>query len=148
MILNLYHTNDESNVVNKVLESKHELNINVGNDFDIINPVLLLSNELEFNVKDFNYCEIPDINRKYFISEIVAVNMEVFRLNCVCDVLETFKDSFLNSECRYLTPIKQGDYGEVSLDSTGRLLTTNYTSNVELVPSTKAILSVMGGFYG
>lgn len=148
MLLILYKNLDGDNVVNKVLVEGLEIEIKFKGDFDFTNPELILSSIEGFDYKDYNYCSIPYNNSYYFIRNVKSINNRLVALTCETDYLETFKDSFLNGECRYLTPIKKGDYGDVSLDITGRRITTNYVSGVVLVPTTKAILSVMGGFYG
>lgn len=72
------------------------MNIFVGTlkeETSIINPVVLM--ELE-NPALYNYAYIPEFNRYYFITDMVAVRNGLWRLSMHVDVLESFKTSLMN----------------------------------------------------
>lgn len=144
MLLTLYKTKDAANVLNKVLTEPKTVDINVRSDFDVINPVLFLMNEAGFNVRDYNYCEIPELNRKYFINEVTAVNNVVFRVDCECDVLETYKNDVLNSKARLKRNIKTGDYLDASLDMNVNKVSSTFESNKGFEGEPSLILTTVG----
>ena len=105
MILKLFRTLDANNVINKTLTDEIQLDINLKSDTDIINPEIVLLGDF----RGFNYAQIPDLNRFYFIERIEQLNMRLVKLSLSCDVLETYKESILNSECEYIREAKNGD---------------------------------------
>lgn len=145
MLLTLYKTLDGDNVINKVLTDPANFNINLKRDVDIINPSLLMTTLEGVDYKEFNYAHIPELGRFYFIRGVDLVNASLWRLDCECDFLETYKTDILNSSAMYKTNIKTGDYGEIKPDTTGRVNISEYVSGVELVKKDNAILSVIGG---
>ena len=116
MILNLFSVNDGDNVVNKVLGTPKTININFKREVDIISPVLILQSNSDIDFRNYNYAEIPELKRKYFIRDCDNINNKLCKLYLVCDVLTTYKDDLLNSDALYKRRIKSGDYFNVSLD--------------------------------
>ena len=53
------------------------------------------------------------------------------KLNLRCDVLETYKNDFLNNECEYKSSPKSGDYGTFDINSTIKDINI-YKSNIIL----------------
>lgn len=147
MILTLYKTLDRGNVINKTLTNPEQITIFLKSDVDILSPELLLEATTGVSFSDYNYCHIDELNRYYFINEVVSVNNNIVKLICGVDCIETYKANILNSEARYGIPLGVGDYGDIRLDVTGRKIETDHVSDVELEPDNKAILSVMGGYY-
>lgn len=97
MIINLYNCTAENEVVDKT----SYMSANVSTDCemvntDILNPVLKLSS----NFLDKNYVLIPDFeNRYYFVSSIEMLRGGHMLMNCHIDVLMTYKDIILQTEC-------------------------------------------------
>ncbi len=145
LTLKLYLTNDSDNVINKTLTGTVAMAVRLSKDIDLLRPVFLLVEPASIDFKNFNYCEIVELNKYYFIRSIELVNNEVYRLICECDVLETYKSDILASECSYHKQISAGDYGEISnFTSTGKTIVTNYDSDVTLTLGNTNILTVMG----
>lgn len=142
MILRLGKTNDFANVINKTIYDVVEFNILLKQTTDLISPELILSG---VDLDKYNYCEIPELGRKYFIRSVTRMGGVLFNLSCECDYLETYKVQILASEAKLQRAMAVGDFGEVSLDETGKQVMTNYYSDVELVETDKAILSLVGG---
>ena len=81
---------------NKIGKNLSSMNIFVGTlkeETSIINPVVLM--ELE-NPALYNYAYIPEFNRYYFITDMVAVRNGLWRVSMHVDVLESFKTSLMN----------------------------------------------------
>ena len=145
MILQLCTVNDGDNVVNKTLTNILELNVRLKKDFDIENPTLVLSGVDYTTYLNFNYCVIPDLNRSYFINNSEQINNRVVKLNCSCDVLETYKNDFLGSNARFYRNIKTGDYVDGKLELSTKKTVEKFDSSVELVESTSMILVTIEG---
>lgn len=88
-----YNNISNHNVVNKKLELINEVEFNLKDDTDIINPTLFLK-----KYKDGNYCYIPDLNRYYFIDNITLMKGGYYGIYCSIDVLKTYSDEINKSE--------------------------------------------------
>lgn len=143
MQLILSKTTDADNVINKTLTDSQNIVINLKRDTDIINPVLILLRVPGVDFHDYNYCQIVELQRYYFIRNVNILNDRMFSLNCECDYLETFKADILASDAQYKTRIASGLYGSFQPETTGVTVESIHESNVELVPSDSAIFSVM-----
>lgn len=116
MKLYLHDVADGENVINKTLGVGVEIDIFLRGGFDPINPIIHLQNIDGINYADYNYINIPELNRFYFIDEIEIKNGVIFSLICSCDVLETYKAEILQSNARLRRNIKTGDYVDGSID--------------------------------
>lgn len=96
------------------------------------------------NIYEYNYIELPEFNRFYFVDSIESVNAKIFNLICSCDVLMTYKEAILNSNARVMRSLKTGDYynGE-SLVNVKPTITT-HLSNVVLDNTPSLILTTVG----
>lgn len=140
----LYKTVDGNNVINKTLTDSQTININLKRTANIYSPEIdLLNSELDY--RSYNYCEIVELRRKYFISNFEIVNSRITRLFLRCDVLETFKSSILSSQARYLRAIKSGDYGKFPLPESHVKTISKHDSNVTIGEDKVMILSTFGG---
>lgn len=116
MQLILCKTNDGNNVINKTLLTPESLDINLRKNINISSPELLL--KFDDSILQYNYCEIVELGRFYFIDRIESMSKQVWKLYLSIDVLETYKTEILNSECKFHRPIKAGDFINVPVDST------------------------------
>ena len=144
MQLVLYKNVSSDNTINKVLTNGTVFNINLKRETDILNPDLFLVKLTGIDYNDFNYAEIVELKRFYFIDSITSVNASLFKLECSTDVLETYKTEILNSESSFKKSIQVGDYGEVDLKTSTKKLLEYFDSDLELEPSNDVILSVLG----
>lgn len=144
MQLVLYKNISSDNTINKVLTNGTVFNINLKRETDILNPDLFLVRLTGIDYNDFNYAEIVELKRFYFIDSISSVNASLFKLECSTDVLETYKTEILNSEASFKKSIQVGDYGEVDLKTSTKKLLEYFDSDLELEPSNDVILSVLG----
>lgn len=144
MLLTLYSTKSDSNVINKELENALNIQIIARSDFDIINPQIRLSKIYGVNFQDFNYCHIPDLNRYYFINQVSAINADIFSFECECDVLESYKADILASNARFMRQIKTGDYYDGSIDSSVVKTVSKFDSNKGFDGESSMILTTVG----
>ena len=145
MILNLYKTLDADNVINKTLLNKLTIQgFFLTSSLNIVNPVIPLQVINGSNIYEYNYIELPEFNRFYFVDSIESVNAKIFNLICSCDVLMTYKEAILNSNARVMRSLKTGDYynGE-SLVNVKPTITT-HLSNIVLDDTPSLILTTVG----
>lgn len=141
MILILHKTNDPANTINKTLYESVSIDITVRADFDVINPVIYLAG---ISVSEYNYCEIPDLGRSYFIDNVEAVNSQIIMMNCSVDVLESYKDQYMTSVARYKRSIRTGDYYDATIDANVNKSSVNYQSDKGLSGDPTLIMTTLG----
>lgn len=116
MKLIFYHTDDSPNTINKTLVKLCEKNLHLKANTDTINPRLLFrNNNFEINV---NYMKMLD--RYYFVDLKFIRSNTLIILNCQLDVLETYKDSILNSQADIIekssvSNVKQNDISQETI---------------------------------
>ena len=145
MELILYTTNDGENVINKDLIEKYRFNIKMKKDTDISTPTIILNDKGIMNFELCNYCFIEEFQRFYFIKSIENINSHVWGLFMECDVLETYKNDILNSDCEINRRIKEGDYFSTSMKVETIREIDIYKSDVTLINEKNIILSTIGG---
>ncbi len=143
MIIKLYKTLDNNNVINKELIGGVEFDIKLKENTNVIEPIIILSSSNL--LVDFNYAYIPNLNRYYFIKDISINSKNVYVIYLECDVLESFKDDILNSYA-YITKSDNGGnrYFNSSYESEVKKECNVYYSDVELELENNNILVVNG----
>lgn len=144
MILNLYKTVDGDNVINKTLTNKLTIDGFLNANTNIINPVIPLQVIPDVNIYDYNYLELPDFNRFYFVVDVENINANMFNLICSCDVLMTYADAILNSRARVMRAIRTGDYYHGSSVADVKATITTHLSSVMLDNTPSLILTTVG----
>ena len=94
MNIKFYYTPDETNKINKTLNSELVLTGNLKQESSIIKPVILIE---ATSLVNYNYCYIPEFNRYYFITDLTIIKKNLWRVSLRVDVLMSFKDEIL--EC-------------------------------------------------
>ena len=145
MILNLYKTNDSDNVINKTITNKLAININLKRDVDIISPRLVIRDSASININAFNYCQIQELGRFYFIRSINNLGGNLWEVICECDVLETYKADIISSRARYYRNIRNGDYYQGTIDTSSLKTISKHISNKGFEEGTALILTTIGG---
>lgn len=145
MILKLYKTDDDYNIINKTLTDEVTLTVNFRKDFNILSPEIYLTPEQGLDYLDYNYCYIQELDRYYYINSIDLANTSLYRLNCRCDYLETHKAKLLVSPARFRRNLKTGDYQNLSLDELSTKGVTIFESNKGFEGDNTLILTTVGG---
>ena len=144
MELKLYFTNDGENVINKTLLGEQILQINLKRETDVTAPILIIRGGSLINPEVFNYCELPNLNRKYFIRTIENVGYNLWRLICETDVVETYKADILASKARYNRNIRNGDYMQGAIDFSTIKSVEKFFSPIDIVGQNSIILTSVG----
>lgn len=93
MVIDLYITGSERNALRKTLQNELELTGSLRGESSVINPSFLI--EIT-NPSQYNYCFIPEFNRYYFITDMVSVRTNIWRIECSVDVLMSYQAQILN----------------------------------------------------
>lgn len=93
----LCNTPSERNIINKVIRDVRPANAVIKGELSIENPVLILDYTGDSN--NINYMRIPELNRTYFINEIIKLTGHRYEIHGKSDVLESFKNDILNMNC-------------------------------------------------
>lgn len=144
MELNLYKCSDGDNVINKTLTEKLTINITLKRDVNITAPQIILMNDNGAFFNQYNYAEIPDLGRFYFIDSVTSLNNKMESLALRCDVLETYKADVLASKARFMRGLKTGDYIAANIDYSVIKTITKIESNSGFTGNTTMILTSVG----
>ena len=144
MILNLFKTNDSDNVINKTITNKLAININLKRDIDVISPRLVIRDSASININAFNYCQIQELDRFYFIRSINNLGGNLWEVICECDVLETYKADIMASNARYYRKLKTGDYVQGNINFSEVKKISEHASDKGLGDGTAIILTTVG----
>lgn len=66
-------------------------------DSSVYNPTILIGTEE--NLTQYNYAEISDFNRKYFIDDITVIRTNLYEISMHVDVLSTYENELRNVPC-------------------------------------------------
>ena len=136
-------TSDPRNVLNKTFINEHNETINAKRDFSIQNPVIDLLTTSNEDFSTYNYFEIVELNRSYFIQSIEKINSKIVRIIGETDYLETYRNDLLALDCYYFREIGLTDYGKISLSTTGEKEISSIVSAFAPELEITSILSVL-----
>ena len=143
-MLILYKNKSSDNTLNKTLTEPLEIRVILKRDIDLTNPELILRDVIGYDLTEYNYCEISELNRFYFIDSIESITNETNLFRCTCDVLSTYKLDILQCNARLKRSLKTGDYMSLQLDESVKKNVETFTSNVSLTTDKTIILTTVG----
>lgn len=143
-MLILYKNKSSDNTLNKELTDPLEIRIILKRDIDLTNPELILRDIEGYDLTEYNYCEITELNRSYFIDSIESITSETSLFRCTCDVLSTYKTDILQCNARLKRSLKTGDYMNIQLDESVIKNISTFTSGVSLSKESTVILTTVG----
>lgn len=85
--IELYKNKSDNNVIDKVITDKFIINGLSRVELDVLKPVIDVSG---VNVNEFNYCYILELQRYYYIEQVVINTNGISRLSLRVDVLMTY----------------------------------------------------------
>ena len=143
-MLILYKNKSSDNTLNKTLTEPLEIRVILKRDIDHTNPELILRDIIGYDLTEYNYCEISELNRFYFIDSIESITNETNLFRCTCDVLSTYKLDILQCNARLKRSLKTGDYMSLQLDESVKKNVETFNSNVSLTTDKTIILTTVG----
>ena len=93
MVIKLYKNHSEKNKIRKSLTGEVEYSGTLRDETSVINPVIMIH---ATNLSLFNYAYIPEFHRYYYITDIVSVRTDLWRVTMSVDVLMSFKSGILD----------------------------------------------------
>ena len=77
-------------------------NVLLRENTSVVNPTFRMRLEHEgmssaAELFQYNYCYCPEFKRYYFITNITSYTAVIFDIECICDVLATFRDDILST---------------------------------------------------
>ena len=98
--INLYNMTTELSRVDKTNYMTPTISVSgtMRNATSILSPAFNIKISNQSDVMMSNYCYIPILKRYYFITDIVAVNNDIYQINLSCDVLMSFKNDILKQQ--------------------------------------------------
>lgn len=90
--LNLYQYSGKPNVINKTLPTATQYSGLLYDSQNVLTPFVRIrkTDGVTFEPTFFNYAEISDLGRFYFVTDTIIENTNVIRLNLKLDVLKTY----------------------------------------------------------
>ena len=140
MELNLYHTDDSQNTINKEKTLITTKNINLKQSTNLYQTFLILKNDKATNYSNVNYAKM--LNKFYFVSHETIANNNFIKLNLKEDVLETYKDDILNTDFDIIAK-SEIDYTS-NIPTSKKVQTKIIKSNVTLADDENIIVQTSG----
>lgn len=97
MNVELYKTNSPKNKINKVLNTSTVIQAKLLNDINLQSPILLLQDNNNSFLTNYNYCYIPFFQRYYFIESMNKNINGLITVKLSVDVLMSFANDIINS---------------------------------------------------
>lgn len=89
----LCHNSSPAEKITKTLDAGNTYSCTLKNDCSILRPVIDI--RTSDNITTYNYMYISDLQRYYFIDDIISLNNNLWRISGHVDVLETYKSEIL-----------------------------------------------------
>lgn len=93
MQITLYVNSSEKQTINKSISNGLILTGLLRNESSVVNPTILI--EID-NPSFYNYAYIPEFGRYYFITDMVSVRTNLWRISMSVDVLMSYQEQILN----------------------------------------------------
>ena len=94
LTVKLHHNSSPDNKISKSLDAGLSMNCVLKEESSILKPTIII--EAATPPITYNYMYIQDLQRYYFIDDIVSKNNKIWEITGHVDVLETFKNGILN----------------------------------------------------
>lgn len=113
MTIRLLSMNQEKNRINKTTSDGVELEGELRDAADVVNPAILVKRKVD-DICGYNYAYIPAFKRWYFINNVQSYRSNLSVISMTVDVLMTYKEAIMNSTSLIVRSSKIGD-GELAL---------------------------------
>lgn len=95
MNITLYKNVSEKNKLNKTLNSALNLEGNLREESNVVNPSILIETT---NPTNYNYFYVEQFKRYYYITEIESIRRNIWRISGKCDTLQSFKSEIIKNK--------------------------------------------------
>ena len=145
MLVKLFRNTSPVNQLDKNLVDDLSFNVVLKRAVDVVAPELILASIPGSDFRDYNYAQIEDLNRSYFITGVESVSGVLWRLSLECDVVSTYKTEVLNSTARFVRGIKTGDRVAKDLIAEEFQTVTKSVGDYTMVDTHTNIITVVEG---
>lgn len=93
-VIHFMQTSSATNVVDKEFSrSGIDLEGTLRAGSSLIDPVIIVeANAPGFHANGYNYCQVEEFGRYYYITNIVSINYTLWEIHCHVDVLMSYKE--------------------------------------------------------
>ena len=95
MQITLCNNLSENNIINKSINTVTTKTCIIKGNLSVEAPVFVLQYD-STNIHNINYVKVPELNRLYYITEIIDLTGGRYEIHCKVDVLESFKTQILS----------------------------------------------------
>lgn len=92
MHITLFKNESDNRVLNKTIKDSRVISGVLKDECSIVNPVFKISGIYPSYLNGYNYLLYGELNRFYYIDNIVYLNGGLIELHCTIDVLMSYKD--------------------------------------------------------
>lgn len=96
MNITLHINSSPENYINKSLNSGFTREGTMRVPLDVRTPVITIEFQPASQLRFINYAYVEDLNRYYYVTNMVRLNNKLTELHLKCDVLMSFKNNILN----------------------------------------------------
>lgn len=93
MLIHLFKIDEPKNKISKTLKNETLVNGNFRGSVEITAPTI---NLVGADYTDYNYCYIPDLNRYYFITNMIIERQRFLICDLEIDVLKSYESKIKN----------------------------------------------------
>lgn len=144
MTVELKYNSSDNNTINKSITAVDTATCTIKEPMDIETPHIILNT---FNYSSVNYVYIPDLNRYYFVTDIINLTGGRVELVLDVDVLESFKSAILSLSAIIEKQQNTGNkyFNDGSFNVLAREFLTTYNFPAGFDDSGEFILITCGG---
>lgn len=95
--IDFMNNTEELNKITKSPSTVMTLTGTLRDETDLVNPQIIV--EYDGTLTNVNYMYIAEFHRYYFITKIESVRTKLWRVYAHCDVLKTYAEGILGTEC-------------------------------------------------
>lgn len=95
--IDFMNNQEELNKITKNPSTVMTLTGTLRDETDLVNPQIIV--EYDGTLTNVNYMYIAEFHRYYFITKIESVRTKLWRVYAHCDVLKTYAEGILGTEC-------------------------------------------------
>lgn len=92
MIIRLYQNTSEKNKLDKSLNQVLETFGTLKENTSLTDPIIKLTGKTFSEMGSINYMRIDELNRYYFINDVISINNDIVEIHAHVDVLTTYRD--------------------------------------------------------
>ena len=131
MTIHLQNYTGDPRAIRKSASTLATLTGTLRNESNVVEPEILIDIS-DISLTGFNYAEIPDFGRKYFVREIQAIRNNISLIKLHVDVLGSYTDAILSLPAVLIRSQDTGAQSEYLIDSKRPILAYQVRETYEI----------------